>query len=132
MCGRGSERGGGLDARLGWAPEVREAAAAAEADAAADVAGRRSRRVTFRRAHAAVARRGANGQLGDIKSLSWSAGRLRRAAVAPADIPVAGAGWQTAPDGLEYTAVPERRWAKRTPTDTSVVLVNPGDMRPYE
>ena len=121
-----------MDARLGWAPEVGEAAAAAEADAAADVAGRRSRCVTFRRAHAAVAKRGANGQLGDIKSLSWSAGRLRRAAVAPVDIPVAGDGWQTAPDGLEYTAVPERRWAKRTPTDTSVVLVNPGDMRPYE
>ena len=121
-----------MDARLGWAPEVCEAAAAAAVDAAAEVAGRRSRRVTFRRAHAAVARRGANGQLGDIKSLSWSAGRLRRAAVAPVDIPVAGGGWQTAPDGLEYTAVPERRWAKRTPTDTSVVLVNPGDMRPYE
>ena len=121
-----------MDARLGWAPEVGEAAAAAEADAAADAAGRRSRRVTFRRTHAAVAKRGANGQLGDIKTLSWCAGRLRRAAVAPADIPIAGDGWQTAPDGLEYTAVPERRWAKRTPTDTSVVLVNPGNMRPYE
>ena len=121
-----------MGARLGYSPEVREAAAAAEADAAAAVAGRRSRCVTFRRAHAAVARRGANGQLGDIKSLSWSAGRLRQAAVAPVDIPVAGDGWQTAPGGLEYTAVPERRWAKRTPTATSVVLVNPGDMRPYE
>ena len=59
--------------RLGWAPEVCEAAAAAAVDAAAEVAGRRSRRVTFRRTHAAVARRGANGHLGDIKSLSWSA-----------------------------------------------------------
>ena len=121
-----------MGARVGYSPEVRAAAAAAEADAAAAVAGRRSRCVTFRRAHAAVARRGANGQLGDIKSLSWDVRRLRRAAVAPVDIPVAGDGWQTAPDGLEYTAVPERRWAKRTPTDTSVVLVNPGDMRPYE
>ena len=121
-----------MDARLGWAPEVCEAAAAAAVDAAAEVAGRRSRRVTFRRTHAAVARRGANGQLGDIKSLSWSAGKLRRAAVAPVDIPVAGDGWQQAPDGLGYTAVPERRWAKRTLTDPTVVLANPGDMRPYE
>ena len=121
-----------MGARLGWAPEVCEAAAAAAVDAAAEVAGRRSRRVAFRRTHAAVARQGANGQLGDVKSLSWSADKLRRAAVAPADIPVAGDGWQQAPDGLEYTAVPERRWAKRTPTDTTVVLANPGDMRPYE
>ena len=121
-----------MGARLGWAPEVCEAAAAAAVDAAAEVAGRRSRRVTFRRTHAAVARRGANGHLGDIKSLSWSAGKVRRAAVAPVDIPVAGDGWQQAPDGLGYTAVPERRWAKRTLTDPTVVLANPGDMRPYE
>ena len=121
-----------MGARLEWAPEVCEAAAAESADEAAEAAGRRSRRVTFRRTHAAVARQGANGQLGDIKSLNWSADKVRRAAVVPADIPVAGDGWQQAPDGLEYTAVPERRWAKRTPTDTSVVLVNPGDVRPYE
>ena len=101
-----------------------EAAAVSAMDETAEAYGRRARRVTFRRKHAAVAKRGANGQLGDIKSLSWSAGRVRQAAVAPVDFPVAGDGWQQAPDGLGYTAVPERRWAKRTPTDTTVGLAS--------
>ena len=101
-----------------------EAAAVAAVDAEAEAAGRRSGRVTFRRTHAAVAKRGASGVVGDIKALSWDASRMRRAAVAPVDMPVAGDGWQQAPDGLEYTRVPARRWAKRTPTDTTVVLAS--------
>ena len=123
-----SGRNEGGSASGGWgssSEEACEAAAAAAVDAAAEAAGRRSRRVTFRRSRTAVAKRGANGHLGDIKSLSWDAGRLSRAAVAPADMPVAGDGWQQAPDGLEYTRVPARRWASRT--DPSVVLVDPSD-----
>ena len=42
-----------------------EAAAVSAMDETAEAYGRRARRVTFRRKHAAVAKRGANGQLGD-------------------------------------------------------------------
>ena len=77
--------------------------------------------MTFRRTHAAVAKRGANGRYGDIKSLSWDASRVRRAAVAPGDLPVAGDGWQQDPDGLACTAVPARRVAERTLTDPAAV-----------
>jgi hypothetical protein len=123
-----SGRNGGGATSGGWgssSDEVCEAAASAAVDAAAEAAGRRARCITFRRARTAVAERGANGHLGELKSLSWKAGRLRRAAVAPADMPVAGVGWQQAPDGLEYSRVPARRWASST--DPTVVMVDPSD-----
>ena len=71
---------------------------------------------------------GVPGRVGDIKALSWKQpGAACR--VAPVDMPVAGDGWQQAPDGLEYTRVPARRWAKRTPTDTTVVWLARGETR---
>ena len=70
--------------------QAAEYAACTAVDAAAVADGRKSRRIPFRRNALPFATRNANGQLGEVKSATWSTKRMWRAAVQPNCLPVAG------------------------------------------
>ena len=70
--------------------QAAEDAACAAVDAAAVADRQKPRCIPFRRNALPPATRNANGQLGEVKSATWSAKRIRRAAVQPNCLPVAG------------------------------------------
>jgi len=70
--------------------QAAEYAACAAVEAAAVADGRKSRRILFCRNTRPPATRNANGKLGEVKTAIWSAKRMRRAAVQPSCLPVAG------------------------------------------
>ena len=67
-----------------------EEAASAAVDAAAAASGKRSATMPFRRDVRPLRSENAHGQFGEIKRKTWSAKRIRRAAIERNDLPVAG------------------------------------------